>query len=121
MEERRERNPERFGDFVARCGHGVAADDRDERADDERRKRRRARRDVVERAEDAAVAREVDAGFLERLAHRGVREIDVAGIHPAAGARDVAAPRIALELGAPDHESSGSPSADGRSVSAMAA
>jgi hypothetical protein len=41
-----------------------------------------ARGDVVERAEDAAVAREVDAGLFQGLAHRGVREIVIANPRP---------------------------------------
>src|SRR5918999_6328582 len=107
LTQRRERDPERFRDFGTGDDAHVRADDGDERADDDRREHRRARGDVVERAEDLAVARDVDARLLPRLADRRLLQVVVARLHATTGTGDVAAPRIALGLGALDHQQLG--------------
>src|SRR5881394_3923709 len=96
-------NPEGFGDLGAVDNRDLWLHHGDEWPNHDRRQRRSAWTDVVERAEDAT-AGEVHAGLLPRLARRGLLEVAIARIHSTAGAGDVTAPRIALDLSALDHK-----------------
>ena len=65
------------------------------------------RRHVVQRTDYLAITCYVDARLFPRLANGSVREALIARLTPAAGTGYVAAPRIALELGAADQQELG--------------